>query len=138
MAKLLWRLGCVCFCLSTMLSLGQKISGQGTEGTVPAPSSPIHLTLQDALARAKQNSAVFQGSVTDAAIAKEEKNQVRDALLPTVAYNNSIVYSQGNGPGSTVRFIANNAVHEYLSQGDVHGVLDVAAFAQYRAAAAAL
>jgi outer membrane protein TolC len=74
--------------------------------------------------------------VTDASIAKEDKIQARDLLLPSVAYNNSAIYSQGNGPGSTVRFIANNSVHEYLSQGNVHEALDVASFAQYRAAAA--
>src|SRR5438552_15398332 len=42
-----------------------------------------------------------------------------------------------NGTGNPVRFIANNGVHEYVSQANVHQVLDVASFATYRAAAAA-
>src|SRR5208282_6849762 len=42
-----------------------------------ASASPLLLTLQDALARAKQNSTDFQGAVTDAAIAAEDRKQAR-------------------------------------------------------------
>ncbi len=126
-----------CFCLSATLLLGSGISAQDTPAAAPPATAPIHLTLQDALDRAKKNSTVFQSSVTDAAIAKQDKYQALTTLLPSVNYNNSAIFSQSNGPGSTVRFIANNAVHEYVSQANVHEVLDVATFAQYRAAAAA-
>lgn len=102
-----------------------------------ASSDTIRIDLQSALQRARKNSTVFNAAVTDAAVSKEDKNQARDALLPSVAYNNSAIYTQGNGPGNQIRFIANNSVHEYISQANVHEALDLASFAQYRATAAA-
>lgn len=98
--------------------------------------SPLRLTLQDALARAKNNSTEFQAAATDAAIAAEDRKQARDALLPTATYNNEFLYTQGNGAGS-VRYIANNAVHEYVSQGTVHEAIDLAGVANYKRIAAA-
>jgi outer membrane protein TolC len=80
---------------------------------------------------------VYQAAVTDAGVAREDKNQARDALLPSVNYNNSAIYSQGIGRPPAVRFIANNAVHEYLSQGNAHELIDVAGFAELRRAGAA-
>jgi outer membrane protein TolC len=99
-------------------------------------ASPLPLTLQDALARAKKNSTEFQAASTDAAIAAEDRKQARDALLPTASYNNQVLYTQGTGTGG-VRYIANNAVHEYMSQGNVHEAIDLAGVANYRRAAAA-
>ena len=98
--------------------------------------SPLRLTLQDALARAKNNSTEFQAAATDAAIAAEDRKQARDALLPTATYNNEFLYTQGNGAGG-VRYIANNAVHEYVSQGTVHEAIDLAGVANYKRIAAA-
>jgi outer membrane protein TolC len=99
--------------------------------------APLSLTLEDALARARKNGTVFQGALTEAAVAREDKTQARDALLPSVNYNNQVLYTQGNGPGTTVRYIANNSVHEYISQANVHEALDVAAFADLRRTSAA-
>jgi len=115
-----------------------------SQSSSPSPSaqssdqatSDLRLTLQDALARARNNSVEFQAAATDAAIAAEDRKQARDALLPSAAYNNQILYTQGNGNGA-VRYIANNAVHEYISQGNVHEVIDLAGVAGYRRAAAA-
>jgi outer membrane protein TolC len=99
-------------------------------------ASPLRLTLQDALARARKNSVEFQSAATDAAIASEDRKQARDALLPTATYNNEVLYTQGTGAGG-VRYIANNAVHEYISQGNVHEAIDLAGVASYRQTAAA-
>jgi outer membrane protein TolC len=98
--------------------------------------SPLQLTLQDALARARKTSVEFQSAATDAAIAAEDRKQARDALLPATAYNNQYLYTQGTGTGN-VRYIANNSVHEYISQGNVHETIDLAGVASYRRAAAA-
>jgi len=57
--------------------------------------------------------------------------------LPSVNYNTQVLYTQGNGPGNGVRFIANNAVHEYVSQGNAHEVLDLASVSNFRRASAA-
>jgi outer membrane protein TolC len=61
--------------------------------------------------------------------------QARAGLLPGAAFNTSSLYTQLNGTG-TVKFIANNVEHEYISQGNVHEVLDLAAVAAYRRTAA--
>ena len=74
--------------------------------------------------------------MTAEGIAREDKKQAVAALLPSVSYNNSGIYSAGTGVDDSVKFIANNAVHEYLSQGDIHETLDVAGFAEARRAAA--
>ncbi|HEV1995807.1 MAG TPA: TolC family protein [Candidatus Acidoferrum sp.] len=106
------------------------------QGT-PAPSPALRLTLQDALARARKNSTQFQLALTDAGLAREDKIQARDALLPGVNYNTQALYTQSNGPGNGVKFIANNGVHEYVSQGNAHEVIDLAGFSNYRRASAA-
>jgi outer membrane protein TolC len=92
---------------------------------------PLTLTLQDALARAKANSVQFQLALTERGLAHEDKVQARAALLPSVNYSNSYIYTEGNGTASGV-FIANNGVHEYLSQGDVHQVVGLSQISDYR------
>src|SRR5216683_3035686 len=110
-----------------------KDSQPEAQTTPPA----LRLTLQDALARARRNSTQFQSALTDAGLAREDKIQARDALLPSVSYNNEALYTQSNGPGNGVRYIANNAVHEYVSQGNVHETLDLASISSFRRASAA-
>jgi outer membrane protein TolC len=103
----------------------------------PAASPTLRLTLQDALARARKNSTQFQAALTDSALAHEDKTQARDALFPSVNYNTQALYTKSNGPGNGVRFVANNAVHEYVSQGNVHEVLDLASVSNFRRSSAA-
>jgi outer membrane protein len=110
---------------------------KGVQQAAPATSPTLRLTLQDALARARKNSTQLQAAQTDAAIARQDRFQAGTALLPGVNYNTQALYTQGNGPGNGVRFIANNAVHEYVSQGNVHEVLDLASVSNFRRASAA-
>src|SRR5712692_3412005 len=120
--------------------ISSKQSGQPANATA---AGPVRLTLQDALDRARKNSVQFQAAVTNAGLARQDSRQAFDVLLPGVTYNNSAIYTQGAGPvaaaatGVPVVFIANNAVHEYLSQGDVHEAIDVAAVANFRKVSAA-
>jgi outer membrane protein TolC len=113
-------------------------SQQSTEPVNAAAPAPLRLSLQDALDRARKNSTQFQAALTTAALARQDRTQARNALLPTVTYNNSAIYTQGiplgteRFIGAPVLFIANNAVHEYLSQADVHQVFDAAAVANFR------
>jgi outer membrane protein TolC len=95
----------------------------------------LQLTLQDALARARKNSVEFQAAATVAAVAREDRKQSRDVLLPSASYNNEVLYTQGNNAGG-VRYITNNAVHEYISQGNVHEAIDLAGVESYRRTAA--
>src|SRR5271167_3219698 len=106
-------------------------------GATVAATATVKLTLDEALKRAKKNDVTYQASVTNSGLAHEDRVQARDALLPSVAYNNSYIYTQGTGRGdNSVRFIANNAVHEYISQGNVHEFIDVATIADWRRASA--
>jgi outer membrane protein TolC len=115
-----------------------------------AQGAPLTLTLQDALQRARMNDPQYRSAVTDLGLAREDRVQARAGLLPDVNYNNSFIYTQGTGPvpancqtsplGCTTgsRFIANNGVHEYISQADVHQALSLTNFADYRRSSAAL
>lgn len=93
--------------------------------------APLTLTLQDALTRARANSIPLQSALTDQGIAHEDKVQARAALLPSVNFNNSFIYTEPNSTPSGV-FVANNSVHEYLSQGNVHQVVGYAPYADFR------
>jgi outer membrane protein TolC len=101
-----------------------------------SPAAPVRLTLAEALERARRTSVSYQAAVTDAGLAREDKKQAVAALLPSVNYNNAAIYTQGNGVPDQVKFIASNAIHEYISMGDVHEVLDLAGIAEARRAAA--
>ncbi len=102
-----------------------------TAGDDQAGSAPLTLTLQDALERAKKNNPEYRAAQTDFAIAKEDKVQSRAALLPNVNFNTSFIYTEGNGTAAS-RFIANNGVHEYISQGNVHQEFSLANVADFR------
>ena len=112
----------------------QPPTAQPTNNT----TAPIRLTLQDALDRARKNSVPFNAAVTNAGLARQDRRQAFNALLPSVTYDNSAIYTQSAGPigtaatGVPVLFIANNAVHEYVSQANVHEAIDVAGIANYR------
>ena len=105
--------------------------------TAPAPGAPLRLTLQDALALARKNEPVYRSAVTAAGVAGETRAQSRDALLPSVNFTTSVLSTQSNQLGANpVVFIANNAPQEYVSQGNVHQILDLASLENYRSAAA--
>jgi outer membrane protein TolC len=114
-------------------SASSQAANQGPTNSAP----PRRLTLQDALALARKNSTQFQAAQTDAAISRQDRYQAATALLPSVNYNNQALYTQSNGPGNGVKYIANNAVHEYISQGNIHEAIDLAGISSFRRASAA-
>ncbi len=120
------------------VSLSQMPSAQQTiqQAADNAPTR-VALTLTDALKRAKENSPAFQEVLTELGLAQQDRVQARAALLPSVNYLNQYIYTQGNETPSG-RFIANNAVHEYVSQGTVHESVSVSQIADYRKSGAAL
>jgi len=73
----------------------------------------------------------FQAALTDQGVARQDKVQTRAALLPSLNYNTAYLYTEGNGTPSG-RFISNNAVHEYQSQGNAHEVVSYSQYANYR------
>jgi len=102
------------------------------------PGAPLRLTLQDALALARKNEPTYNSVVTAAGVAGETRAQTRDALLPSVNFTTSDIFTQANHNTAFggVVFIANNSPHEYISQGNVHQQLDLASWENYRGAAA--
>ncbi len=126
------------------------ITAQSQEASpTPMSGAPLTITLQDALQRARQNDPQYRSAVTNLGVAREDRVQARAGLLPNLNYNNSFIYTEGTGrlPAncatstlgcSTSRFIANNGVHEYFSQADVHQAVSLTNFADYRRSSAAL
>ena len=113
-------------------------------GQQPTPATPI--TLQQAIARARVNEPSFAAAAANQRVAALDRSIARAALLPNASYHNQVLYTQpngahnGSGPvGSQAapRFIANNAVREYASQGVVNETLGVAQITAVSRAAAA-
>ena len=111
--------------------------------------APITITFQDALQRARANDPQFRSALTDVGLAREDRVQARAGLLPNVNYNNSFLYTQGTGSNAATcqntpagcpgfRFVANNGVHEYISQANVHESVSLTNYADYRRSSAAL
>ena len=116
-----------------------------------SPARDAHgLTIEDAIARAKANEPAFASAVAANKIAALDHSLARAALLPSLVYHNQYLYTEpahgptqsANASASTTtsapRFIANNAVHEYTSQGvvsETFGLQQVTALAHASAAA---
>jgi outer membrane protein len=113
-----------------------------------APSPTVPITIDEAIRRAQTVETTYGAAVADAGVAQAQRGIARSTLLPGVVYHNQFLYTQGvlgqtvplnqaatNGQStSPVRFIANNAVHEYTSQGVVTETIGGAGLADYRRA----
>jgi outer membrane protein TolC len=100
-------------------------------------SSPV-ITFSDALRRATTNHPPVQAALTAAGLAHQDLVQSRAAMLPNVNYDMGYIYTQSLARGANAPiFIANNGVHEYIAQGNVHQQLSLQAFADYGRASAA-
>ncbi len=131
------------------ITVPQNLSTQNQEINAPATGAPVTITLQDALQRARLNDPQYRLAITDLGLAREDRVQTRAGLLPSLNYNSSFIYTQGAGPAPAncattaagcpaTKFIANNGVHEYISQADAHQSLSLSNFADYRRSSAAL
>jgi len=81
--------------------------------------TPTAITLQDALARARQNAGQIQSANLAALQAKEDRLQARAAALPSLNAFNQFIYTEGDRTPSGV-FVANDGVHVYNEQAVVH------------------
>jgi outer membrane protein TolC len=110
----------------------------------PAPATSSAITLDDAIQRAQHANSAYFAAVTDAALAKSQAVVARSTLLPGIVYHNQYLYTQGQ-PGfltttpsssgattSSVRYVANNTIHEYMSQGVVTETIGGQAMVDYR------
>jgi outer membrane protein TolC len=97
-------------------AFGQQVS--------PAPAAPV--TLEQAIALARANEPSFAAALANQRVSGLDHSIAEAALLPNVTYHNQVLYTQPNGSHNSSgptgdqaapRFIANNAVREYASQG---------------------
>jgi outer membrane protein TolC len=103
------------------------------QATASSGAAPVVITLDEAIHRAEANEPAFAASVAASQSARIDRSIARAALLPSAIYHNQALYTQPNGlqnqAGQGVgaqpspRFIANNAVREYASQGVVNETL---------------
>jgi outer membrane protein TolC len=146
-ASLAMMITAPCLSQQTQLSASQAITPTSIP-SAPVPAGPI--TLETAIARARAQEPAFAAAAAASKVAALDRSLARSALLPSVVYHNQYLYTQpAHGPSqsanastaattSVPRFIANNSVHEYTSQGVVSetiGVQQVTAVAQSYAAA---
>ena len=143
-------IACLLACSSICLFPAAPFAGAQDTGSArsqPA-AQPVAITLEEAIRRAQANEPGFATAAGDSRSAALDRSIARSALLPGVTYHNQYLYTEGTGfatssvqggTGSTAapRFIANNAVHEYASQGVVDETIGLAGFAGVRHADAA-
>jgi outer membrane protein TolC len=145
--------------LALLFSVGASLRAQGAGATTPPPApspsdaTPVAITLDEAISRARANEPGFAAAVAASRVNDLDRSIARAALLPSVTYHNQFIYTQpaegatGSGnasagsttAGSAPRFIANNAVHEYASQGiatETIGLQQITAVSRASAAAA--
>lgn len=115
--------------LIVLSALGGRCAAQ------QAPAQPpLAISLEEAIKRAQSANVMYSLANADARIAQSERSIARSALLPQVVYHNQYLYTQGTRSPATspIKFIANNAVHEYVSQGSVTETIGGIAFADLR------
>lgn len=116
----------VFFCVFSPVSPSPAQQTAATAELVQLPNPdpakpPVVITLADAIAQAGRVDAHFQSTETDAKVAREDRAQARNAILPTIGYTSQALLTQGNGGRTTVgRFVTNDGVHVYRSWGVVH------------------
>jgi outer membrane protein TolC len=102
-----------------------------------AQQRPSAIDLKNALELARGNSRQLQSAALDVSLAREDRNQAKAVLLPSLSFFNQVVYTQGNGTESGI-FIANDGVHVYSSQAQVHQeIFSPEKLAEYRRTIAA-
>src|ERR1035437_46382 len=134
---LLWILLAIsAFCQDSPSKVSGQVLTSAATADTDSTRAPLILTLQDALTRAKANDPHFRAALTELGLAHQDVVQSRAQLLPNASYNMQFVYTQGNGSPSG-RYTANNGVHEYIAQGNVHQALSPGMLSEYRRVEAA-
>lgn len=120
---------------------------QAPATATPAAPTPAVITLAEAIHRAQANEPVFAAAIAQSKSAALGRSIAKANLLPNVVYHNQYLYTQPNGDysastssGGTLTsqpspiFIANNTVHEYMSQAVVNETIGLKQLADVRLA----
>jgi outer membrane protein len=126
----------ICSLPSIMVAAQQDAAMQALPVASNLNSAAMSISLTDAIERAQKNEPTFAAALAASKVASLNRSIARSALLPSVVYHNQFLYTEGatastgsaNASASTTsagtpRFIANNTVHEYTSQGVVSETL---------------
>jgi outer membrane protein TolC len=99
----------------------------------PASASAVAITLDEAIRRAEAIEPTYAAASAERRASALDRSIARAGLLPSADYHNQVLYTQANGLQNQAgqgaasqpapRFIANNAVREYASQGIVNETL---------------
>ncbi len=96
-----------------------QAAGQTLSVSPIAPHSDLIITLPEAQSRAKQYALQIQAADIARQLAREDRVQANAGALPSVNAFNQFIYTEGNGTPSGV-FVANDGVHVYNEQAQVH------------------
>ena len=123
---------------SSLVFSGAALSAQSASSlSATVPSVAQQITLDEAVHLAEKNEPTFAAALAQARIAKLDHSIAVAGLLPSVTYHNQYLFTQGNGSNDRIgqtttsaapRFIANNAVHEYASEGIVNETIGLQQF----------
>jgi outer membrane protein TolC len=97
-------------------------------GLAQTTNSPATLSLKDALALAGKNDPGILAATSDAASAREDRNQARAAIYPSLSGRSEYLGTQGDGKLPAGRFVTNDGVHVYREWAVVHQDLSPGAF----------
>jgi outer membrane protein TolC len=131
--------------LLLLATMGSPLPARGQAASTPtATDSPVVVSLDEAIRRAEGNEPLFAAAQAESGSAKLERSIVRAGLLPSATYHNQALYTQSNGQQNQAgqgvsaqaapKFIANNAVREYASQGVFNETFGLAGVAGVRRA----
>ena len=134
---------------------GTSLPASGTSAQSPSASmtpgvgAAASLSLTDALTLGRSNQTGFATALANSRIAELDRSIARSALLPSVVYHNQYLFTTSAGPAtitstltpqtqgsSSPVFIANNSVHEYVSQAVVSETIGLPQFTAVSRAAA--
>ena len=111
-----------------------------TQETVPRGA----ISLDEAIRMAEANEPTFAAAFAEGRATALERKDARAAFLPSATYHNQYLFTQSNGTQAATTqgglsqslpvFIANNAVHEYYSQGSVNETMGLAGVGAIRLA----
>jgi outer membrane protein TolC len=123
------------------------LASQAVFAQTPPPSAApegASLTLDGAIRRAEANEPTFAAAAAESRATALERKDARAAILPSATYHNQYLFTQSNQTNAVTTqggianslpvFIANNAVHEYYSQGVVNETLGLAQLGAIRLA----
>lgn len=116
-----------------------SIFGQTQETASRGP-----ISLDAAIRMAEANEPTFAAALAEGRATALERKDARAALLPSATYHNQYLFTQSNGTQAATTqgglsqslpvFIANNAVHEYYSQGSANETIGLAQIGAVRLA----